>query len=221
LEQNRTFMNLAILALVLATSSHAQDASGPHIGASFADKAFGHTPKNSSRNEPPTEYAGQSNSNPPEYYPNDRQNNFDKTAPRNRQSEREEFSTAGMGFPEASLARAIRILERSNLDGDEGRIVQRMLAKARTIRLVISSTGHCSRGAAASANGNTINICSRGFFVTPRLDYGQHIILHELTHVAGVHGNECRSDQIARMLLEEARQPFVPSSYDPGCRGHN
>jgi hypothetical protein len=121
------------------------------------------------------------------------------------------------GFAEQSLARALELLERTRLDSRDQQTVERMIQKARRVKLEHTENGPCRRGAAAYVNGgNKIYICA-GFYFTARIDYGQFLILHELSHLSGIH-NECQADVMARKILSDVGEPITPSGYDIQCR---
>lgn len=118
-------------------------------------------------------------------------------------------------FAHESLAAALELLENTRLTGADQAVVERMRAKARVAVLVFSHS-RCRPTRAAFVNGGKkINVCE-GFFVTPRLDYGQFLMLHELAHLGGIH-NECRADEMARKILTANDENITPSGYDSRC----
>jgi hypothetical protein len=124
-------------------------------------------------------------------------------------------------FAHESLAAALELLENTRLTGADQAVVERMRAKAREAVLVFSHS-RCRPTWAAFVSGSKdvngrkeINVCE-GFFVTPRLDYGQFLMLHELAHLGGIH-DECRADEMARKILTANDENITPSGYDSRC----
>lgn len=232
-------MKFLFLTLILATSAFGQSRSG-QIGASFANEAFGQRPGSSYDDEPPMEYAGRGNSNQSSYSSNNDRNYDEARRPRresaqpereyendsrsNREARPEPRSRderprqrggnqrSGGGYLEDSLASALSIMDRVELDGNDQRILERMRSKAANLVLQVGDPAVCGNMAAYKVDGK-IHICS-AFYNNPSIENGQYMILHEIAHLGGL-GEECDADRLAGKILAAAGEP-VFSFY--GCR---